>query len=1364
MSHPRSPVLVHHAFTRQAEAHPSRVAIALDDARLTYAELSRRARHLAARLRTEGVGPDGVVAVGLERSPELVVGLLGVLMAGGSYLPLDPDYPARRLAFMMADADVRVLLTRAGLRGTLPAPAGPTLSLDEVPPASPSTSASPVKGPAPNPDHLAYVIHTSGSTGRPKGAMNTHRALANRLAWMQDAYRLTSSDRVLHKTSIGFDVSVWELLWPLVAGASLVLARPGGHRDPAYLVDLIRREGVTTLHFVPSMLRAFLATPGVEECTSIRRVICSGEELRPDLAGRFFALLPEARLHNLYGPTEAAIDVTAWACRPEESTRIPIGTPITNVSAHVMNDRLEPVGVGVAGELFVGGVALARGYLGRPGLTAERFVPDPVSGEPGARLYRTGDRARWRTDGALEFLGRLDEQVKIRGVRVEPGETESVLAEHDGVAQVAVVAGTDEAGGQRLVAYAVPDPRGAGPVAGLLRMERTEAPVEARRHDLPDGRTVLVPSQGEAEFVEHEIFDPARYAALGIELRPGGCVVDAGAHVGLFTLYADRAREGGTTYAFEPIPPLFELLRRNTAMHGAGVRVFPWALGEQEGETAFTHYPNLSIMSGRYADPGRDRDVVRAYLRNRRPAATGEDLDAVAEQSLTARRYTCRIRRLSDVLRELGVGRVDLLKIDVERSEEQVIAGLDAGDWPRIRQVLVEVHDTGGRLERLTDALSERGFQVRHERDPLLAGTDLVMLAGVRPDSGRHRPEPAAHTGVDTGLDTGLGTGTRWASPARLVADLRRHARQMLPDAMVPSAFVLLDEFPLTPSGKLDRRALPAPPSRSEVTAAWTAPEGAAQERLAAIWTELLGVDRPGADDDFFELGGHSLLANRLVARVRTAFDAELPLDRVFTARTIRGVAEEVAAAPPAGQAEPDIRPVPRDGDLPLSFAQERLWFLLQLHPGIRSYQFQATLAFTGPLDRTALAAALTEVVRRHEIYRTTFAEGDEGPVQVIHAPFPADLPLDDLGDRPAPGQAARDVLREEFAGQIAADRLPLVRWRLLRLGPDRHVLVHVEHHLVHDGWAFNVFLAELAALYAARLAGRPSPLAEPDVQFADFAVWQRSWLDGPESGRQLAYWRKALDGVAPVLDLPTDRPRPALRRFLGDAPRIDLPAEVADRLRALARTERATLFMTMLAAFGVLLRQWSGQEDFCVGSGIANRRQRQSEQLLGMVINTVALRVDLRGDPSFQELVARVRTTTLGAYAHQDVPFERVVAAMRPERILGVQPLCQAMFSFHDAPLRAVWPPGLGVEATEGLANGSAKFDLNVIAIPRAEQLAGRSGSPADGGIVLIWEYDSDLFDAATMARMAEDYRRLLDAVTTDPLTRVSDLEVPRP
>ncbi|HYO73598.1 MAG TPA: amino acid adenylation domain-containing protein, partial [Archangium sp.] len=456
--------LLHGQFEAQARLTPDAIAVQEGEQTLTYRELDERANQLAWHLHSLGVGPEVRVGLCAERSLELVVGLYAILKAGGAYVPLDPSYPRQRLEWMLEDARPAVLLAQPALLSRIPEQHGASVvplslndeSLRGQPPHAPPSRTTP--------DNLAYVIFTSGSTGRPKGAMNAHRAVCNRLLWMQQAYGLNEQDVVLQKTPYSFDVSVWEFFWPLMVGARLVLARPGGHQEPDYLLRLICEQNVTTAHFVPSMLQHFLEQPGLEQCTRLRRVVCSGEALSLELTQRCLQRLPSAQLHNLYGPTEAAVDVTAFHCQNVEGLRsVPIGRPIANTVIRILDAHLRPVPTGVPGELFIGNVQVGRGYLSRPELTAERFIPDPFATQPGARLYRTGDKARWLADGNIEYLGRLDFQVKVRGLRIELGEIESALEQHAQVRQAAVVVREDAPGDKRIVAYVVPtSPRPPG--------------------------------------------------------------------------------------------------------------------------------------------------------------------------------------------------------------------------------------------------------------------------------------------------------------------------------------------------------------------------------------------------------------------------------------------------------------------------------------------------------------------------------------------------------------------------------------------------------------------------------------------------------------------------------------------------------------------------------------------------------------------------------------------------------------------------------------------------------------------------------------------------------------------------------------
>ncbi|HEX2091134.1 MAG TPA: amino acid adenylation domain-containing protein, partial [Longimicrobiaceae bacterium] len=578
---------------------------------------------------------------------------------------------------------------------------------------------------------------------------------------------------------------------------------------------------------------------------------------------------------------------------------------------------------------------------------------------------------------------------------------------------------------------------------------------------------------------------------------------------------------------------------------------------------------------------------------------------------------------------------------------------------------------------------------------------------------------------------------------------MREYLRELLPDYMVPAAFVELEKLPLLPNGKVDRAALPDPEHPSGDGRGHAAPRTSLEERLAEIWVEVLGVERVGIHDSFFELGGHSLRAAQVITRVRASFGVELPMVALFDAPTIAELAERVSAGE-AAQKLPPLLAVPRDRPLPLSLSQEAIWFFQKLAPGMQSYNFQAAIRFRGALDVEALERTLTEIVRRHEIFRTTFPEVDGQPVQVIHPPAPVSLPRADLGGF-APdereGEVARQM-REEFGTRFDLTRLPLVRWRLLRLAEDEHLLLQVEHHFVHDGWSFGVFLRELAAIYPAFARGEPSPLPELPIQFADFAVWHREVMRGERARADLAYWKEKLTGADPTLDLPTDRPYPPVMSFRGNALRVRVPPRAALAARAFTHRSGATLYMVLLAGFEALLQRYSGQEDFCVGGAVANRSWKETEPLIGMIVNTVAFRAQLAGVRSFRELVEQVKETTREGYAHKDVHFGQVVETVQPERSLSRLPIYQVAFGSHDSPYPDFNLPGVALEVTEALSNGSAKFELSVVVMPRAEM---RPGAPEDE-IEAVWEYATDLFEESTVQRMVRHYHALLEAVLEDP------------
>ncbi|MEM7351130.1 MAG: amino acid adenylation domain-containing protein, partial [Acidobacteriota bacterium] len=1095
------------------------------------------------------------------------------------------------------------------------------------------------------------------------------------------------------------------------------------------------------LHFVPSMLRAFLATPGVAACRSLERVICSGEALAFELQESFYRQLG-ARLENLYGPTEAAIDVTWWPCaRTASEAVVPIGRPVDNTHLEVRDRHLRPAPLGVAGELLIGGVQLARGYLGRPALSAERFIPDP--GGSGERLYRTGDLARYRTDGSIEFLGRLDHQVKLRGFRIELGEIEAVLQAHPGVDDVAVLSRELASGDSNLVAYIVPDSATALPVHRLARLESEGRLAGHERAELPNGLPVVHKNRGETAFLYQELFEDQAYKRHGIDLVPGACVFDVGANIGLFALYAAQQWPGARVYAFEPLPPLFEVLDLNLDLYGIPGGRFAYGLGSERGEVRFEYFPHASILSGRHVDGSDERQTVKRFLLGRDEGLSEREIEELLAERLEHETYTCQVKPLSEVIREEGIERIDLLKVDVEKSELEVLRGIAASDWPKIRQVVVEVHDQHGRMEAIRELLARHGFEVVVEQDRSLAGTELFNLYARRTAASTRAGEiaPAAPP--------------RWVNGDRLRADVQRHALSKLPDYMAPQQLVWLDALPLSANGKLDRRALEriATPTLAEDTPATVAaPRTPTEELLCGLWMQLLDREQVRIFDSFFDLGGHSLLATQAISQVRSLLAVEMSVRQLFQTPSIAGFAEQIEAAKVAGRGVdlPPIEPIARDRTLPLplSFAQERLWFLDQLEPDSAAYHLATNLRFSGHIELAVLERALTEVVRRHEVLRTRFVRHDGEPQQHIEPSQPWALPLVDLSSLPPPSRAA-----EARRLAIAEARRPfdlgaghLLRTVAVRLGDDEHRLVVLLHHIVADGWSTGVLVREVTTLYRALSHRQLSPLEPLPVQYADFAIWQRRWLTTEALAPQIAYWKGQLTGAPQTLALPTDRPRTLAGTAQGSEQAWALNASLSEDLGELARAHGSTLFMTLAAALQTLLQRYSGQRDLTLGTPVANRRHSELEGLVGLFVNTLVVRGRLAGDPPFSQLLGRTRATLLEAYAHQDLPFEQLVEILQPERLLDQTPLFQVMLTFQSTPDEPLELPGLEIESEE-LPTGATKLDLslNLEATP-----AGLRGS---------WIWASQLFDRTTILRLIGSFERLLRGIVARPATRLSQL-----
>ena len=1056
---------IHQLFEEQVEVSPNAIAVMFEGRQLTYRELNQKANQLARYLQTLGVKAEVLVGILLERSLDMIIGILGILKAGGAYVPLDPSYPRDRLDFILKDAQISVLLTQQHLNYLLQGYGGRSIYLEEES-AKIAQKANFNLPPSVNSENLAYLIYTSGTTGNPKGVCIEHRSLINFTQAASSQYELSDQDRVLQFASLGFDAAAEEIYPCLVNGGTLVLRNDAMVSTISKFLAVCDDWQITVLDLPTAYWQQMVSELELSQLklpNSLRLVIIGGERVAPEYVSKWLSYVEDApQLINSYGPTECTVVSTTYQIRSTDldtAKEIPLGSAIQGVQTYILDRKLQPMPIGIAGELYIGGAGLARGYLHRPELTQEKFIPHPFVDSESPRLYRTGDLVRYlptlkdtasRPEGSplghngnIEFLGRIDNQVKIRGFRIELGEVETLLRQHDHVADAVVVAHEFAPGDQRLLAYVIP---------------RNSSELEQR--------------------------------------------------------------------------------------------------------------------------------------------------------------------------------------------------------------------------------------------------------------------------------------------------ELRQFLLKKLPEYMIPSFILPLPAVPLTPNGKVDRRSLPVPDlEQLERSQTFVAPQNPVQEKLAVIWREVLQLAKVGIHDNFFELGGHSLLAVQLISRISQKFEIEIALRSLFAASTIAELEEHVVAASKNNLVS--LLPITKIQNPPLSFAQQRLWFLDQLEGKSPAYNMSLTVRLRGQLNVLALEKAISEIIHRHEILRTNFNNINGSPVQTINESGQFELPIVELRrgiDR------LENHLKEERTNTFDLANDSLIRAKLLRLNAQEHVLVITLHHIIFDGWSMGILSRELSALYSAFCQGNPVPLAKLPLQYADFAVQQQEQFTKAVWQTQLAYWRKQLSDAPPVLNLPTDNPRPAIQTFIGKREFRILSPSLSKSLGVLSKREGVTLFMTLLSAFKILLARWSGSDDILVGSPLAGRNRLEIEPLIGLFLKTVVLRTKLTDNPSFLELLRRVKEVTLGAFEHQDIPFEKLVEELQPERSLGYTPIFQVLFNMANMGQSSLELPGLNIEPISSKSDAPAKFDLTLYV------------KETKSGIKLDLVYNAKLFAPSRMVQMLEQLEYLLAQIVASPERAIADLSLVTP
>jgi amino acid adenylation domain-containing protein len=1032
--------LIHEMIRREGDRHGEAVAVICREHHLTFGELNRRVARLAGRLKSIGVGPETVVGVMVERSVEMIEAVVAILKAGGAYLPMDAGHPRPWLEAILEESCPVAVITDSRLAERLNGRSEEVICIDRELGDSASRGEDAPGSPI-DADNLAYLIYTSGSTGKPKGVMISHGAVMNLASALRESvYGSEERKRVSLNAPLSFDASVKQLV-QMCYGHTLVIVPDEIRADGEELVKYIDREQIEVLDCTPSqmklMMEAGMAVGTLEGGT----VLVGGEAIDWKLWSEMERESSRS-YYNVYGPTECTVDTTVKAVG---GRRPVIGKPMANVKVYVLDEKQRPAGIGEAGELYIGGMGLARGYQREPGMSAERFVPDPRGKNGGERIYRTGDIVRWTPDGDLEYVGRRDDQVKVRGYRIELGEIEAALKRYRGVKEAVVIARGDKSGDKRLAAY--------------------------------------------------------------------------------------------------------------------------------------------------------------------------------------------------------------------------------------------------------------------------LVGSEASEISN---------------------------------------KEVRGHLAGSLPEYLIPQEYVWLKEVPLTRNGKVDKKALPAPEySESE---GYSAPRTPSEEIVAGIWGDVLNVKKVSVEATFFDLGGHSLLATQVVSRLRTAFKIEIPLRALFERPTVRKLARQIEEwkGTGGGLNAPPIERVERREDLPLSYAQQRLWFLEQMEPGSGIYNIPGALVLSGDLNVAALEQTITEIFRRHEVLRTTFRSQNGRPAQLIEETRGSiTLPLTDLGEVAEGREATIDHLVREEAGRVVdISKRPLLRVRLMKSSGQEHVMTFVIHHIVTDGWSTGVLVREITALYGAFSKGEASPLPELPIQYADYAFWQREWMDGEALEEGLRYWKRELNEDLPVLTLNNKRSRPEELGHKGATQTYFMQEEIKEGIQRLSRAEGATMYMALMAAFSILLHRYSGQEEMVIGTSVAGRTRAETEGLIGIFINMLPIRVDLRGIPTYREVLERVREVTVRGYAYQDVPIEMIIKEVGVERRAGETPLFQVVFGLQNPTEEKIKLPGLELRQYP-FEHEAARYDLTVL----IEESAA--------GLRTDWTYRTGLFDEAMIAGMHGHFERLLVSIIERPDTEINIIEM---
>jgi amino acid adenylation domain-containing protein/FkbM family methyltransferase len=1361
---------------------------------LTYGALNRKASELAILLRKRGIKPGVIVALLVERTVEMMMVIVGVLKAGGAFLPIALKYPDSRVEYILRDSQAKVLVTTSALTSqseTLRRYEGKTIVLgfdyspinDRVSLPEPASSASS----QPLSTSLAYVIYTSGSTGHPKGVVIEHRSVNNLVAGLKGTIYINYKGllNICLIAPYEFDASVQQIFGALLQGHNLNIVPEETRLDGLRLLEFYTRNQVDISDGTPSHIRLLVEVLEMENRSvslPVKHFIIAGETFPRKTAERFLALQaePKPRVSNLYGPTETCVDSTFYHIPPEKIhafNSIPIGKPLPNQRAYILDKESQLLPPGVPGELCIGGDGVARGYLNRPELTNKKFLPGesrcftgavflksappgrwrhPTAGKSYKKIYKTGDLVKWLSDGNIEFLGRMDHQVKLRGYRIELGEIENRLRSFATVKEAVVELREGAADDSQLVAYVEPDPGAAPLVKRLLQMKNEDLPPDYQYHEFPNGMPIFYINLHEAQNLYREIFEEHSYWTDGMGLPGEACVFDLGANIGMFALYIHQRYPDARLFCFEPLPPTCGVLRSNICLYGIDAKVFEIGISAKNGEETFTYFPNSPAMSGRFASVQDEIETARTFMLNRERSQDNGDglsrhqVEEIVQERLNTELYTCLVKTFSQVMQENGIEAIDLLKIDVEKGELDVLAGIEEEDWPKIKQVVIEVHNVDGRLKSIIGQLECHGYQVTCQQDPLYENTQLYNLYALRLQQQKERE--VSGWGATT-LQQGIVT-----HPGRMISQLEDGLKEQLPEIMIPSHFILLDLIPLTSNGKIHRQALAELDIHHCSDMKYLPPRDEIEKTLAKIWSSILAVNQNsiGLDADFFRLGGHSLRATLLVSRVHKELKVRVPLVEVFRKPTLRDLAEFIKGL--QEDLLTDLVAAELKEYYRLSSVQKRLYLLQQMEPESTAYNLPLPIVLEGQLDKKRLDNTFNRLIIRHESCRTSFEMIKEEPFQRIreHTVFEIGK-YESISSLPSGGRACSipkeevvanvNKVIENFIMPFDLTQAPLLRVGLIKPGERKYIMLVDMHHIISDGVSHQVLISEFMELYLKR------ELLDLHFQYKDYSEWQNSQQQKEAVKKQEEHWLKRLEGEIPLLDLPMDYPRPPVQSFVGNSMGFELSREHTRCLKEMVLEQGATLYMVMLAIYNVLLSKISGQEDILVGTPIAARRHPDLQRIVGMFVNSLVIRNYPAPGKTFKEFLQEIKERALEDFENQEYTFEDLVEKVTVKRDASRNPLFDVVFALDSQDVDVQNPiievALLKISPYEDYENFTAKFDLSLNCLESNEKL------------FCNFEYCTKLFKQDTIKRFIIYFQTIVSVVLENSAQKIGTIEI---